>query len=216
MIQNVRNTGRRLKVRYSDRLRVHFLSLARRVSAWRQSTSFSDSGAVIGVTSVEAKAGRSVVAFNLAASLANITSGDVLYIETQFGQPQVTRKMPRPAYGLSDVLLGEKTSADCIVQTNVERLFILGCGRIKARDAVELPVESLESLASELCDSFEYVIVDLPLADEMTHCFPMVQSVDGVLIVNSSGDIQEDRIQRSVRRFRDMAKPVIGLVLNKS
>lgn len=215
MIQNVRNTGRRLKVRFSERLRIHFLSLARRVAAWRQSSNFSESGVVVGVTGVEASAGRSVVAFNLAASLANICGGDVLFVETEFGNRSVTRKMPRPGFGLSEVLTGDQSPANCICNTNIDRLFVMGCGRMKAREAVDLPIESLEAVAAELSNTFEYIIFDLPLADEMTHCFPLAESVDGILMVTST-DIQEERIQRSVRRFNDMSKPVIGLVLNKA
>lgn len=215
MIQHVRHTGRRLKVRASQRLRLHFLSLARRVAGWRQSSGLSG-GVVIGVTSVEPRAGTSVVAFNLAASLASICDGNVLFVETRFGKPGVSRKAPRPGFGLSEVIKGAEELEDCICQTNLDRLYVLGCGRESAADALRLPLESIASINHELCSTFDYVIYDLPLADEVSHCYPIARQLDGVLLVNTSINIDQERILRAMRHLQELSTPVIGLVLNKA
>ena len=216
MIQNVRETGKRLKVRTADRLRVHFLALGRRILSWQQSAGFrSDTGLSIGVTSSDKHAGRTVVAFNLAAALASLGNGPVLYVETQYSQTGFARKVPRPGNGLSEVLKGSQPVSACICNTNVSNLFVMSCGRIREQDAAELPVEALDSINPELGNTFDYIVYDLPVASDTDLCYPIAQRLDGVLIVNES-NVNEARLQRILNRLRDLQTSVIGIVLNKT
>jgi len=216
MIHNVQETGRKLRVRPTERLRVHFLALARRIVSWHKSDDCSvDSGVVIGVTSADRKVGRTIVSFNLASALATVGTGPVLFVETQHSPAGFSRKVPRPGHGLREVLQGDENPSGCICHTNVNNLFVMSCGRVRDKDAIELPVEALESINAELGSTFEYIIYDLPAADDTNLSFPMIQHMDGVLIVNES-NIQEGKILRVVRRIRDLNTKVIGLVLNKA
>ena len=216
MIHNVRNAGRCIKVRPSERLRVYFVSLARRVVSWKQAAGYSQStGVSIGVTGVEDKSGRSVVAFNLAASLASLGHGNVLFVETEYSSSGFSRKVPRPGFGLSELLAGSQSPSACICNTTEENLFVVSSGRVRGKGAMKLPVEALESITPELCNSFSYIIFDLPVANEMTLCFPILDHLDGGIIVNTP-NIHENQVQRVVKRIRDLNKPVIGLVLNKT
>jgi Mrp family chromosome partitioning ATPase len=216
MIHNVRNAGRRIAVRPSRTLQPHFVALGRRVVAWKQAAGYPDaSGVTIGVTSLEDKSGRSVVAFNLAAALAGRRRGKVLLVETESRAAGFSRRIPRPGYGLAEMLQGSQSPGACVWATSEENLYVMSAGQVHQKNAGEMPVEALESVTSELCNNFQYIIFDLPLANHMTLCFPVLAYLDGAIIVNSPS-IEENSMQRLVKRIREMNKSVIGLVLNKS
>jgi Mrp family chromosome partitioning ATPase len=215
MIQNIQHNGRPVHVHCSERLRVHFLALARRVAGWQRPDGIGGPMS-IGVAPVHSRAGASTVAFNLAASLAGITRGNVLYVETSFGQTGGRFRIPRPGYGLSEVLQDLQTPTSCIHPTSVERLYFLGTGRINARGAMELPFEVIENLNAELSNSFEYILYDLPAATDVTHCFPIARQLDAALLVVGAKSVEENRIRRAARRFEEIRTPLIGLVLNKA
>lgn len=216
MIQNVRETGMRLKVRPAERLRVHFLALARRIQSWEQTSGLDDaSGISVGVTSTEHRTGCTMVSFNTAAALASLSHEPVLFVETQYSTSGFAKKVPRPGYGLSEVLDGSQNPAACVCQTNVDNLFVMSCGRVSGHRAMELPIEALASINPELCNTFRYVVFDLPVAEETNVCYPIVQHLDGVLIVNQPS-IDQSKIQRILKRVQGLDSTVIGLVLNKT
>ncbi len=216
MIQSVQETGRKFRLRSSDRLRVHFLALARRITSWRRESMDlrSSDGVSIGITSLEEKVGRSVVALNLAAALASQGTTKVLLVETSFGSTSFGRKIPRPGHGLSDLVIGQQPLDGCICGSNIENLFVLPAGQVSATSALDLPFDSLTSVNSELNGSFDYVIYDLPVANETTLCFPIASQLDGILLVNLHS-VQELAAQRVLKRFKQLGTEIIGMVLNK-
>ncbi len=215
MIQNVSSSGRRIRVRASERLRVHFLALARRVAAWHRPGA-SNGGVAIGIAGVEARAGVSTVALNLAASLAGISRGNVLLVDCGFDRTGVSRRAPRPGHGLGEVLSGDQAPSSCIHETSIDRLFVMTSGRIEGRAAIGLPFENTRNLNSDLADNFDYLIYDLPVANDMTHCYPIAQYLDALLLVADSTRINEEKINRAARRLEEMETALIGLALNKS
>lgn len=215
MIQNIENNGRQIRVRASERLRVHFLALARRLADWRRARESSGCLA-LGVAPIESRVGSSTVAFNLAASLATISTGNVLLIECAFGKPNISRRTPRPGKGLAEVLQGTETPPNCIFPTSIEQLYFMGTGLVDLADAMQLPFEAIRTLNAEIGDSFDYVIYDLPTANEVTACYPIVQQLDASIIVAEANVIDEDRINRVSKRYEELQTPLIGMVLNKS
>lgn len=217
MIQNTQGNTRKFRVRASDRLRVHFLSLARRVAEWRRPQSSSHSGTLsIGVASPEPRCGCSTVAFNLAAGLAGIAGGNVLYVEANFGKPNIARRIPRPAHGLSEILLGNSTLQGALLETSIDRLWLLGPGRARIHEVSDLSFNVLDNLNADLSDDFDYVIYDLPVASDSTNCFAIAAHLDAVLIVADANDVREDLINTANRRFESVGASVIGIVLNKA
>jgi Mrp family chromosome partitioning ATPase len=215
MIHNVQNNGRKIRVRSSDRLRVHFLTLARRIAGWNVSDRGRGSLA-LGVTGVEPRSGCTTVAFNLAAALAAAGDGNVLFVECSFGRPNIGRRITRPASGLSDILEGTEAPVTCIHQTSIERLYFLGCGRCRLHDSVNLPFNMLHNLNMDLADSFEYIVYDLPAANITSTCFAIVPYLDAIVAVADANDVREDIVNAATRRCSELGTPVIGIVLNKA
>ncbi len=215
MIHNVQNNGRTVRVRASERLRVHFLSLARRVAVGNR-PGRNLSSATIGVTSVQPGAGCSTVAFNLAAALAGICEGNVLFVECDFGNPNIGRRLPKPAIGLSEVLKGTEAPTACIHQTSIERMYFLGCGRSDIHQSLELPFNMLHNLNTDLADGFDFIVFDLPMANDGSSCFAIAPQLDGLLIVADANDVREDLLNSAAKRCDELGLPVIGVILNKA
>lgn len=217
MIQNTQGNSRKLKVRASERLRMHFMSLARRILSWRRPQSSSHSGTLsVGVCSPAAGCGCSTVAFNLAAGLAGIVRGKVLYVEADFGKPNIGRRIPRPAVGLSEVLTGDATLQGALLETSIDRLWFLGPGRARVYETSDLSFNLLDNLNADLSEDFDYVIYDLPVASDSTSCFAVAAHLDAVLIVADANELREDQISTVSRRLEDIGTSVIGIVLNKA
>lgn len=214
MIQNIQFSGRRIRLVASDRLRVHYLSLARRV-AGLQRPGGDDGGTATGVATVEPRSGASTVALNLAAALTAVMPGNVLLIDASFRQSGSRQRVPRSGIGLGEVLLGKQTPASCILETSIERLYLLPCGRVEPREIPGLPFENARNLHAELGDRFSWFVYDLPVATDVTHCFPLVQQLDAALLVVDGNKINEEKIHRAARRLEEGGTPLIGLVLNK-
>jgi Mrp family chromosome partitioning ATPase len=214
MIQNVPPHNRRIPLRASERLRLHFLSLARRVAAWRTRTAPA-TGNAIGIASLETRSGGSTVALNLAAALAGISRGNVLLVDSSFSKGGPTRRTARPGPGYAESLASGQAPANCIAGTTIERLFLMPCGQVNPRSAIELPFENTRNLNCELADSFEWVVYDLPVVSDMTHFYPLAQCLDGIVLVADARRIPEEKIHRTARRLEELETPLIGLALNK-
>ena len=137
-------------------LRSHFLSLGRRLSSWCS----NNDAFTLGVTSLKTREGRSTVASNLAAAMVNLHSESILLVQSDLAGP-IRRKAIGP--GLVEVLLGDVAPEDAIAPTSVENLDILRAGAINDHEALELPLEAIESLNADLESSYKYIIYDLSL-----------------------------------------------------
>ncbi len=215
MIQYVQNGGRRIRIRASQRLRAHFLGLARRLLDWQRSEQLPGTLS-IGVLPAESRVGNSTVALNLAAALTSICSGNVLLVECNVGKPGLRRRLPRPGFGLAEVLKTTAAVGGCIHPTSLERLFFMGPGRVESSTAMELPFEAIASLNADVGESFDYLIYDLPVASEVSPCYPIVQHLDAAIIVAEANRIDQERIRRVTKRLEELQTPLLGMVLNKA
>lgn len=215
MIQNALENGKQLRFRPSDRLRPQFRTLARRLTLWRQEQLAGESS-TIGITALESKVGTSTVARNLAASLAASIEGNVILVEANFQRPGITRRAPSAVGGLSDILRGDETVETCVLSTSVDRLYFLGSGRISPRAAVDLPFEMIANLNTELDNFFDFIVYDLPLADDESVCFSIAPFLSAVMIVAEPNRFPNDPMRTVKRRFEEMRTDVLGVVLNKA
>ncbi len=214
MIQDTRtNSKSKLKLKPSERLRTYFVSLARQLLAWQAQ---ADDRMSVGVSSVDAGVGKSTVAFNLAAALAGLGPGKILLVETDFGHSYIGRRIAAPANGLGEIVSGQVAPQDCIHPTTVERLYVIGCGRINARQGLELPYGAISKLNQDMSEDFSMIVYDLPVAATTTHCLPIAHQLDGSLIACDAEDVHQEKIEQIRRRMDQFGSQIIGLILNKA
>ena len=171
---------------------------------------------VLAVTSPTADSGKSVVAINLAISIAQQTQRTALLVDLDLRRPSVASFLGfEPTYSLNDVFLRGADVASAMVNPGFERLVVL-----PTRSPVDRPAELLASpkaadLLSDLRNRYgeRVVVVDLPPVLAADDVLALLPQVDCVLLVVGSGASSEKQIEEAQRRLS--RAPLLGVVLNK-
>ncbi len=213
MITTSSQANRITTVSYSQRLRPYFLTLARRIQQWSDG---NEAACGFGITSCNRREGKSTVATNLAAALSSLQSEKVLLIEADFGNPTLSKRNPYRNPGLTELITGDASVADCIIPTSLERLYLLGCGRLNATEIHEKPIETIVGLNRELRADYRFLIYDLPVVDEFNLALLLGQQLSGLLLVVDSNRIEPKSIDRFRKSATEYNAEVLGIVLNKA
>ncbi|HEX4240883.1 MAG TPA: CpsD/CapB family tyrosine-protein kinase [Steroidobacteraceae bacterium] len=172
----------------------------------------------LAVLSPVAADGKSTVAINLAACLANDRRHTVLLVDADLKSPAVARTLGiDPPFGIDDVLLGEARVEQCLYHpAGFDRLVVLPARSPLANSSELLAGPRGRALAAELRGRYadRLVVYDLPpvlLADD---ALAFLQAVEcGLMVVSERGTRREDlvRCMEIVGRT-----PIVGTVLNRA
>lgn len=177
-------------------------------------------GAVLAVHSGKGGVGKSTLAVNLAAALANSAAG----------RPLRVGLLDADVYGPSvPLLLGvsgrAETTADGrrIAPISVHGLKMMSLGLMMPEGKPlawrgALVAEGLPQLIAEVdWGELDILLVDLPPGTSDVH-LALAQAVPiaGVLAVTAPGQISTDDVRRGLEMFADIAVPCLGLVENMS
>ena len=167
------------------------------------------------ITSTIPKEGKSMVAANLASTMALSTQHKVLLLEGDLRRPSLSQvfgigKLP----GLSECLQEDRTLTECIYHLENPSLWILPAGRAQNNPLGLLQSRKLSELIDQLAAWFDWIIIDsppvLPLADTSV----WARIAEGILLVTRQGTTEKRHLQRGVEALE--AKKLIGGVLNCS
>ena len=175
------------------------------------------SGSTVGICSPNPGEGKSVIATNLAVSLALDVNHTVLLADVDLRRPslQTLFALP-PAPGLSDYLLREKTIPECLVNPGVDRLILLPAGAAIHNSSEALLSPKMLALAEELKSRYpdRLVIYDLPPVLPSDDALVFLKQVDACILVVEDNRTREREIERALYLLHDYN--LIGIVLNKS
>jgi capsular exopolysaccharide synthesis family protein len=167
------------------------------------------------VTSTIPQEGKSMVAANLACTLARKTRQKTLLLDGDLRRPTVARlfglgKIP----GISEWLQGERGPMTSIYHLEESGLWVLPAGNAP-RDPLELMQSGrLSSLMDQLTAWFDWVVIDsppvLPLADTSV----WMRLADGVLLVTRQGTTEREQLKRGLEAIEP--SKLIGSILNCS
>lgn len=171
----------------------------------------------IAVTSPSMQSGKSVVAINLALSIAHHPSKTALLVDFDLRRPQVASYLGLPqGVSLNEVLAGEADLNDAIVHAGIPRFLVLptqrkvpGAAEMLASDRVARILTTLRGNYAE-----RIIVMDLPPVAAVDDVIAVLPRVDCVLLVVGSGSSTKREIeeaQRHLARFN-----VLGVVVNKA
>jgi capsular exopolysaccharide synthesis family protein len=167
------------------------------------------------ITSTIPQEGKSMVAANLACTLAQTTQQRVLLLEGDLRRPSLSQmfglgKNP----GLSESLQGERSLAMSIYHLEGPGLWMLPSGSAPGNALELLQSGRLAALMDQLAAWFDWIIVDsppvLPLADTSI----WMRLADGILLVARQGTTAKRQLERGLEALQ--SKKLIGAVLNSS
>ena len=194
-------------------------TFAEAIRALRTNVLFSaaDEGArSLVVTSTGLGEGKSLVATNLAVSLAQ-TGQRVLLIDADMRRPRVHHILKRsPEPGLSNLLVGHSKASEVVLSVpGVANLWSISAGRLPPNPAELLASQRFKDLLASLRDHFQWIIIDTP---------PVLAVADAAIAAHVAGDVlfvlgaeMTDRLaaQTAIRQLATARVRILGAVLNR-
>jgi capsular exopolysaccharide synthesis family protein len=167
------------------------------------------------ITSSEGDEGKSVVAVNLALSLARRPNERILLIEADLRRPSASQLLTSsPLRGLAEWSEGSLQLEDALYRVGDLPLWFLSAGH-----SIEEPMPLLESerfakMLETISSSFDWVILDptplLPMADSTS----LSRLCDGVLVVVREGYTRRRVLNKALASIEK--NKLVGMVLNQA
>jgi capsular exopolysaccharide synthesis family protein len=170
----------------------------------------------IAVTSANPREGKTMMASNLAVSMA-MAGRRVLLVDADLRRPQmhqifnVTRSP-----GLSDVITGDAKPSDALRPTRTPGLFVLAAGSDAASPTDLLDSERLQQLIHGFSQVFDVILLDCPPVLAVADASIIAHAASSVLFVVRSGDTSRDAARAAVDRLVSVQAQVVGVVLNNA
>jgi exopolysaccharide/PEP-CTERM locus tyrosine autokinase len=168
------------------------------------------------VTSAMAGEGKSMVAINLAITIAVDLNSNALLVDCDLRNPSLSRWFGfREQRGLSNYLLGEAQLPELLVKTSIDKLTILPGGTIQENPVELIGSKKMGSLVADLKMRYDdrYIILDSSPLLATTEPRVLSEMADGIIFVIKSADTPRESIQQALKLLDK--KRIIGVVLNQ-
>lgn len=189
-----------------DLLRTHVLQKMEE-KGWR----------TLAITSPTPESGKTVVAINLAMSIAQQTNKTAMLVDFDLRRPKVGSYLGiGMERSLNDLLDGSAELRDVLVNPDMPRLVVLPTGRAVRNSSETLSSTMIADLIKELRERYKsrIVIFDLPPLLVTDDAIALLPQVDCVLMVVANGMSTKQEIQDSLQLLP--AANMIGTILNKA
>ena len=171
----------------------------------------------LGITSPTPEAGKTVLAINLAMSIAHYTTKTALLVDFDLRRPKVGEYLGLPMErSLNDVLDGDAELQEVLVNPTLPRFVVLPTRKPITHSSEVLSSPRVSGLITELRDRYEsrIVIFDLPPLLSSDDAITVLPKLDCVLLVVANGMNSKNEIEDSLHHLP--AANLIGTVLNKA
>jgi capsular exopolysaccharide synthesis family protein len=165
------------------------------------------------ITSSIPQEGKSLVAANLACTLALRTQQKVLLLEGDVRRPTQSKIFGLPYKpGICEWLKGERSLVKSMYKLDRPGVWILPAGQATGESLDLLQSGRAIPMMEQLTDWFDWVVIDsppiLPLADTSV----WINMADGILLVARQGITQKRQLKRGLEALGN--QKMIGAVLN--
>jgi exopolysaccharide/PEP-CTERM locus tyrosine autokinase len=170
---------------------------------------------VILVTSAMEAAGKTMVACNLAVSIAQGVDPYALLIDTDIRKASVHRMLGfEPSEGLSEYLQTDEPLSKYLIRTPMMKLTVLPAGRSVGNPAELLTSAKMRHLFEEARERYpdRFIIVDSPPVNLAAETSSLSQNVDAVVFVVRSGYSNQDLIEEAIAKIGE--DKILGIVFN--
>ena len=170
---------------------------------------------VIVVTSPRPGDGKSTVASNLAAAIAQ-SGYEVTLVDGDLRRPTVADTLGLvEGAGLTDVLIGNATIDDVIqAHPDVPALSVLAAGSTPPNPSELLGSQTMQNLIKELAGR-GMVVIDAPPLLPVTDGAVLTRHSDGAIVVISYGSTLDGELAESLSQLHNVNGSVLGVVFNR-
>jgi capsular exopolysaccharide synthesis family protein len=169
------------------------------------------------LTSAEQGEGKTVVAINLALSLAQLGKKRILLVDSDLRVCGVTAFMrASDRYGLGDFLRSERPLEAVIHPTNYSNLFIVPAGQTPTKSLPEvLEGGRWVEFINAVKEQFDLILIDsLPITAPVVDLELLMAPCDGVLVTVQIGKTRRSNLNR-IARWTDKHK-LLGVIVNNA
>jgi len=170
----------------------------------------------LAITSPTAESGKTVVAINLAISIAQHTNRSALLVDLDLRRPQIAVSLGLPAdVSLNQVLAGTTAVENAMVNPGIPRLVVLPTLRAIPGSAETLASGKVAALLRELRERYDdrVLVLDLPPVLAADDVLAVLPQVDCVLMVVGNGTSTRKEIDESISQLSK--SQLLGVILNK-
>jgi len=208
--------------------------MAESFRALRTSIQFQDAEKkikTIAITSTSLEEGKTLVALNLALTMAQ--SGiKILLVGCDLRKPTIARSFGvERAPGVTDILLGnhpwrdtvksitdviigKMTMEEVMMTPSMDNLYVITSGAIPPNPAELIDSERMDNFIREVKKEFDFVIFDSTPILSTADAAILGTKVDGLLLVYRVGSVSRGLLRRSVTQLKQVNCNVMGVVLN--
>ncbi len=165
------------------------------------------------VTSAVPREGKTVVAINLAATLARSSSA-VLLVDADLRHPRLPVLGIAPRPGLADYLAGRIELTQAIFRVDPLGFYYLAAGFASTNPSELIQKPALQEFISQAAAAFDWVIFDSPSINLFADPRHLATLVDGVLLVVRENVTPKEAAEKSLAAL-DKAF-IVGMVFNAS
>lgn len=170
----------------------------------------------LAITSPTMESGKTLVAINLAMSIAHQADRTALLVDFDLRRPNVANFLGlQRKTSLNEVLSGTASLAEAMVNPGLPKLVVLPTNRPVPKASEVLSSPKVGELVTELRERYNdrIVVIDLPPVLAADDVMAILPRVDCVLMVVASGHSTEKEIEESMARLNKAN--LLGVVLNK-
>ncbi len=166
------------------------------------------------ITSSIPKEGKTLVAVNLATTLA-IASSRVLFIDADMRNPVAHRPLGHPSLpGLADVLEGRAELLAALRRADPLGFYYLAAGHATTNPVELLQGPKLRELMAQVTALFDWVVLDSPPLSVFADAHCLASVADAVLFVVRSGLTTPESLQEGLKGLA--GAHLAGVVMNAS
>lgn len=174
-------------------------------------------GNAVAVCGASQGEGKTLVAVNLAISVARQVNRSALLVDLDLRNPSVHHCFGiHPAAGISDHLAGEAPLEACLINPGIERLVLLPQVARIADSSELLAAPRMAALARELKERYpdRIVVFDCPPLLMTNDSLIIMDYADGCLLVIQEGRTRRAQVERAVELIGE--ERFLGSVLNNA
>lgn len=166
------------------------------------------------ITSAAPAEGKSTVAGNLAAGLAQ-AGKKVVLVSCDFRRPTTQQFFNvSNMIGLSDVLTGANSLKSALQRTSdLQNLLVLTAGKLPPNPSELLGSEKMHALIKELEEWADWVLIDTPPLLAVADGAAVARWTDGVLMVTKGGESTRDAAKKATEMLTQIGARVVGSVV---
>ncbi|MBF6620085.1 MAG: polysaccharide biosynthesis tyrosine autokinase [Patulibacter sp.] len=171
------------------------------------------------ITSAHAGEGKSTVALHLAAAYAQ-AGARVVIVESDLRRPTLAdRTRCRRVPGLAELISERLDDADAIQRVEFRDsdgagLDLIAAGATPPNPSALLESSAMGDLLTRLTSTYDLVIVDTPPATVVSDAIPLLNAVDGVIVVSNLRILPRDEARDLGVELERLRAPVLGAVIN--